>query len=286
MMRSHHFLLCNCIISVAARIGYGRGMDYGLKGARAFVAAASAGIGRACAEALVAEGARVVISARDRERLERARAELSAGGGEVHAIAADLAGAEAATAVERAIALLGGLDVLVVNGGGPPPGRFDSLDDATWSRALEGTLLSTVRMVRAAEKALMASGRGRIVVIASTSVKAPIDGLLLSNSIRLGVVGLCKTLSIELAPSGITVNVVCPGMTDTDRIRELDRVQAAGRGRPVEEVAAERVRSIPLGRLARPSEIAAAVAFLASSAAGYVTGVALAVDGGLVRFPL
>ncbi len=261
-------------------------MDLGLRGARAFVAAASAGIGRACAEALAAEGARVVISARGEERLARVRDEIAATGAEAHAVAADLAGPDAATAVERAVAILGGLDVLVVNGGGPPPGRFDAVDDAGWSRAVEGTLLSTVRMVRAARPALAASGRGRVVAIMSTSVKSPIDGLLLSNSIRLGVVGLAKTLSIELAPERITVNVVCPGMTDTDRIRELDRAQAAQQGRPVEEVAAARVQAIPLKRLARPQEIAAAVAFLASAQASYLTGVALAVDGGLVRFPL
>jgi 3-oxoacyl-[acyl-carrier protein] reductase len=260
-------------------------MDLGLTGARVFVAAASAGIGRACAELFVADKARVVIAARDATRLEAARAELGALG-EVHAIAADLNGDAATTTVERAIALLGGLDVLVVNGGGPPPGKFEALDDATWLRATEATLLSTARMIRAARAALAASGRGRVIVIASTSVKSPIDGLLLSNSLRLGVVGLAKTLSYELAPSGITVNVVCPGMTDTDRIRELDRVQAASAGRPVEEVAAARVAAIPLKRLARPQEIASAVVFLASTAASYITGVTLTVDGGLVRSPL
>lgn len=260
-------------------------MDLGLRGARAFVAASSAGIGFAIAGALVDEGARVAIAARDRVRLERARMQLAARG-EVQAIRADLAGPEAGRAVEEAVAGLGGLDVLVVNGGGPPPGTFGELDDAAWAAAVEGTLMAAVRMIRAALPSLRASGRGRVIAVESTSVKQPIPELLLSNSIRLGVVGLAKSLATELAPSGITVNVVCPGMTDTDRIRRLDESLARAQGRPVEEVAAERVRAIPAGRLARPDEIAAVVAFIASARASYLTGTTIAVDGGLVRFPL
>jgi 3-oxoacyl-[acyl-carrier protein] reductase len=260
-------------------------MDLGLRGARAFVAASSAGIGRACAEALLDEGARVVISGRDATRLERARSELAARG-EVHAVAADLNGEGAGDAVQRALALLGGLEVLVVNGGGPPPGPARAHDAASWSAACESTVIGPVRMVRAASEALAASGRGRIVFIVSTSVKAPIDGLALSNSLRLAVVGLSKTLSLELAPSKITVNAVCPGMTDTERLAELDRADAARLSITVAEARARRASSIPLGRLAAPSEIASVVAFLASRPAGYLTGTAIAVDGGLVRFPL
>jgi 3-oxoacyl-[acyl-carrier protein] reductase len=260
-------------------------MDLGLTGARAFVAASSAGIGFAAAAALVGEGARVVLCAREPERLERARAAL-APRGEVHAIARDLGGPDAVFAVTEAIRLLGGLDVLVVNGGGPRPGRFDDLDDEAWVAASESTLLGPVRMIREALPALRASGRGRIIIVESTSVKQPIDSLVLSNSLRLGVVGLAKSLANELAPARVTVNVVCPGMTDTDRLRQLNEAVARDTGKSLAEVTAERARTIPMGRLGRPEEVAAMIAFLASEPAAYVTGTVIPVDGGVVKFPL
>ena len=260
-------------------------MDFGLASARAFVAASSAGIGRACAEALLEEGARVVLCARVWSRLRATRDEL-ARKGEVHALAFDLSGPDATRAVNEAASLLGGLDVLVVNGGGPPPGNFEDLDDVTWLLAFENTVLGPVRMIRAALPHLKASSQGRIILIESTSVKQPIDNLLLSNSLRLGVVGLAKSLANELAPWGITVNVVCPGMTDTERLRALNQAVADRSGISLEQVVAERTKSIPMRRLGRPEEIAAAVTFLASRRAAYVTGTVTAVDGGLVRFPL
>lgn len=260
-------------------------MDLGLASCRAFVAASSAGIGRACAEGLLAEGARVVVSGRDEKRLAAARAEL-APRGEVHAVAGDLNGPGATAAVEKAIALLGGLDVLIVNGGGPPPGVSSAHDDAAWAAACESTILGPVRMVRAATAALTASGRGRIIFIASSSVKQPIDRLALSNSLRLAVIGLSKTLSFELARANVTVNVVCPGMTDTDRLRELTRVQAAAAKISLEEADARRTATIPAGRIATPAEIAALCTFLASRQAAYLTGTVIAVDGGMIRYPL
>lgn len=260
-------------------------MELGLGGRRAFVAASSAGLGRAIAEGLLAEGAKVALNARPGERLARVRTELFGRYGEaVQAVPADLAHAgEAGRAVADAAALFGGLDVLVTNSGGPPSGPFEAHDEAAWRAATELLLLSTVAMVRAALPHLERSPEPRIVMIASTSVLRPIDGLVLSNAVRLAVVGLARTLASELGPRGITVNVVCPGTLDTDRIRQLDQARAAREGRPVETIADERARAIPLRRIGRPEELAKLVLFLVSSQASYVSGAVIPVDGGATR---
>jgi len=248
-------------------------VDLGLAGRRAFVGGGSAGLGRACAEALLDEGASVTICARDAARLERARAELGAGREDrVIAIAADLSDpARARAAVEEAAKRLGGLDALVANTGGPPPGPFVAHDLAAWQKATDALLLSTVAMVQAALPSLRASDQPRIIFCASTSVKQPIAGLVLSNSIRAAVAGLSKTLADELGPERILVNTVCPGMIDTDRIRHLGPVLA------------DRAQAIPLRRIGRPAEFGAFVAFLCSSRASYITGQLIAVDGGSTR---
>jgi 3-oxoacyl-[acyl-carrier protein] reductase len=260
-------------------------MDLELAGKRAFVAGASAGIGRAVAEALAAEGARVVLCARGKERLEAACDEIRAmTGAEVHAVAADVSvAAEARRAVEEAALALGGLDVLVTNSGGPPPGSFRTVEDQAWRAAVELLLMSAVSMVRAALPHLEKSPQPRVVMLASTSVKQPIANLILSNAVRAAVVGLAKTLSQELGPSGILVNVVCPGLIDTDRVEELFAAQARERGLPVEEIARERAREVPLGRIGRPEEMGAVVAFLSSARASYLTGTVVTVDGGATR---
>jgi 3-oxoacyl-[acyl-carrier protein] reductase len=256
-------------------------MDLGLHGRVAFVAAASKGLGKAAAHALAREGAKVAISARTETALRATADEIvHASGGEVLPVACDLLDANAIeAAIARTVAHFGRLDVLVANGGGPRPGTFATLTEDDWAHAVAGTLLSTVRLVRAALPHLRASGRGRVIVITSTSTKEPIGGLLLSNVLRPGIVGLCKTLAKELGPDRITVNNVAPGSFDTDRMLSLHARTAKMRGISEAQARAETEATIPLGRMGRPEELAATIAFLASDAASYLSGQTIVVDG-------
>ena len=250
----------------------------------ALVCAASKGLGRASAEALARDGFKIAICARGSEALHATAETLRAAGADVLAIEADLSRAEDVTrVVETTVQHFGGLDVLVTNTGGPPSGPFMTLDERTWIDAIDSLLLSVVRLCRAAIPQLQARGGGRIINVTSISVKQPIEGLVLSNALRSAVTSLAKTLSVELAPHNILVNCVAPGYTRTDRVVELAE-QAAGReGTTADAIQQRTIARIPLGRMGEPKEFGDVVAFLASPAASYVSGVTIQVDGGWTR---
>jgi len=260
-------------------------MELGLKGRVAIIAASSRGLGRACALELAAEGASVVICAREAQRLAATADDIRAAtAASVLALAVDLTdAAQIQHLVQQAVDRYGRIDILVTNNGGPPAGFFNDFDDEAWLRAHLQTLLSAVRLIRAVLPTMQAQGWGRIINITSVSVKQPVGNLLLSNVYRPGVVGLAKTLSAQVAAQGITVNNVAPGYTRTDRVLELVQARAAAEGRQVEEILAETVAGCPMQRLGEPEELAALVAFLASERASYITGATIQVDGGYVQ---
>lgn len=263
-------------------------MDLGLQNKVALVAASSRGLGRACAHTLSAEGAKVTICARNERALRSTADDIAREiGNEVLAIVTDLTSArDCRRVVEETVDFFGGLHVLVTNSGGPPAGYFFEFDDNEWYRAVDLTLMSAVRLVRAAVPHMQAQKWGRIVNLVSCTVKEPLDNLVLSNSIRAGVIGLAKTLANQLGADNITVNNVCPAYTVTERIQELAEDTASRTGKSVDQVIKEYAQPAPLGRLGTPEELADLVAFLASERAGYITGQSIAFDGGRTRFLL
>ena len=256
-------------------------MDLGLKGKRAIVMAASRGLGYASALGLAREGCRLIVCSRDQARIEAAAAAIKKEtGADVTALVADVSsGSEARRLVDAAVSAYGGLEIVVHNAGGPPAGETLQMTEEQWQKAFEQNLLSFTRIVGAAVPEMKKAGYGRVLTIASSSIKQPIPNLALSNALRAGVWGIAKTLSRELAPHGILVNVIAPGRIDTERIAELDQASAQRSGRPVEEVRKTSIAGIPLGRLGRPEELANLVVFLASQAGSYITGQAITVDG-------
>jgi 3-oxoacyl-[acyl-carrier protein] reductase len=261
-------------------------MDLGIRGKVAIVLAASKGLGRACAAALAEEGVNLVIGARNQQVLEEAARQIErTTGSKVLAVPTDVTKAEELKRIaDSAIHEFGHVDILVNNAGGPPAGNFDAFSDEQWQAAFELNLLSAVRMIRLVLPSMRAQGSGRIINIVSTSVKQPIDNLLLSNSIRPGIIGLAKSLSLELAPANITINNVCPGRILTDRIRQLERIdEKVQQGMSEEEILQKSAQGIPMRRLGKPEEVGALVAFLASQQAAYITGTTIQVDGGQTR---
>lgn len=260
-------------------------MDLGLKGRVALVAASSRGLGRAVAEELAAEGCDLVMCARGADALEAAAKEIRASArGRVHAVAADLTDPrEVERVVDEGRQAVGEIDVLVTNTGGPPAGPFESHSPDAWDLAVRQNLGSVLNLVRAVLPGMRERKWGRIVNVTSIAVKQPVDGLILSNSVRAAVTGFARTLANEVAEAGITVNNVMPGYTRTERVEQLARRNAELKGITAEEAAQGWVREIPMRRLGEPREFAAMVAFLCSERASYVTGQSVAVDGGWIR---
>src|SRR6516162_5208657 len=260
-------------------------MDLGLRGKVALVAAASKGLGRAVAEELAAEGAKLAICSRDAEAIESVGNEIAQRtGAEVLARAADVARtADVDAFVDAALSIFGRVDVLLTNSGGPPPGRFETLDRAAWQKATELTLFAPVEFARRLLPGMKERRWGRILNVTSITVKQPVDNLMLSNSLRAAVTGWARTLANEVGETGVTVNNLIPGYTRTDRVVELSQVIAKRDGITAEEAVARWEREIPLGRLGEPREFAALAAFIASERASYITGQSIAVDGGWIK---
>jgi 3-oxoacyl-[acyl-carrier protein] reductase len=263
-------------------------MDLGLKDAKVFVAASSSGLGRAAALQFSREGAQVVVNGRNVQRVEEtALAIAQETGGKVIALPGDMTdGSTVRQLVDQAASDLGGLDVLVTNAGGPPSGSFDSTPLDAWEKAFHLSLMSSVHLIHAALPYLRRSTRAAILTVTSVSVKQPIDNLILSNSLRMGVIGLTKSLAKELGPEGIRVNSILPGWTRTGRVTELMQSRAQKQGITVDEAVARQAAGTPLGRMGEPDEFANVAVFLCSPAASYVTGVMVPVDGGSIQASL
>jgi 3-oxoacyl-[acyl-carrier protein] reductase len=254
-------------------------MDLGINGKVAVVAAASQGLGKASAQALAKEGCRVAILSRRQEELDKVAVEIGASLG----VACNLAvAAEIEAAIEKIKEKLGPVSILVNNCGGPPAGTFDTITEKQWVESFEQVFLSALRLTRAVLPMMRAARWGRIVNIVSSSVEQPLAGLIVSNAFRPALAGWAKTLSAEVAADNILVTCAAPGRILTSRTQVLDQAASEKTGKPIEAVRAERVAAVPLKRYGTPEEFGAAVAFLASDRASYLTGSVLRVDGGAV----
>jgi 3-oxoacyl-[acyl-carrier protein] reductase len=256
-------------------------MDLGIKDKRALVLGGSKGLGRGIAEALAAEGVVVALTGRDQATAVRSAAEIA---DSAMGLALDLGKPETIDPfLDRLAADFGDIDILVLNGGGPPPSLAADIDPAFWPAQFDTMVLAGMRITSRLLPAMRQRGWGRIMAVASTSIREPIPGLTASNALRSAVAGWMKTLAGEVAAEGITVNMLLPGRLATDRTLSFDRMDAESEGLSIETVAARSQADIPVGRYGTPAEFGAAAAFLASRQAAYITGIALPIDGGLSR---
>ena len=260
-------------------------MDLGLRGKVALVAASSKGLGLAVARELAAEGASLVMCARNEAALESARREIAdETGADVIAVVADVATTGGVERVTRAaLDRFGHVDILVINAGGPPAGTFDKHDWNAWQSAVDLTLRSAVELTRAVLPGMRERHWGRIVAVNSIAAKQPVDNLMLSNSVRAAVTGFLRTLANEVAPEGITVNTILPGYTRTERVEHLAQANARKEGVEEKEILGRFEREIPMRRLGEPREFGALAAFLCSERASYITAQSIAVDGGWIK---
>jgi 3-oxoacyl-[acyl-carrier protein] reductase len=255
-------------------------MDLGLQGRRALVTAASRGLGRACAEALAREGAKVFTCARDEATLKDLDQQIGGAGYRV----ADLSDrAQVEAAVAAAVEAMGGLDILVVNAGGAPPGTLEQVDDEMFLKAFHLTTMSAVWLWRSSLPHLKRSGQGRVVNLTSAFVKEPSSLLLLSNAFRPGVTAMAKMLSVELAPTGVTVNCIAPNAILTDRTRSIARGSAEKAGISLEAQLERNAGTLPMARYGEAAELGDLCAYLCSAQAGYITGQTIVIDGGTAK---
>lgn len=260
-------------------------MDLGLNGKIAIIGGASQGIGYGVAHQLAEEGAKVVITARREPALQAAAEKIrNSTGAEVLVVPSDIRKSEDCSKVaEATLKAFGRIDILVNNDGAPPIGRIEDFDDIAWQKAVEQNLYSVIRMTRHCIPHMKSGGYGRIINVTSVSTRQPIAGLGLSVATWAGVIAYAKTLSLELGPSGITVNTILPGRVDTGRLELVTRQRAEKEGKDPEKMIAELLHEVPIGRLGRPEDVAGLVALLVSPRGGFITGTAIQVDGGLQR---
>lgn len=260
-------------------------MDLKLRGRKALVTGASRGLGYAVALGLAREGAELAINSRSTESVQVAAEKIAQESGvRAFGFAGDIGKPDyPQKLVEQATAALGGLDLIVTNAGGPPPGKFEQFDDAAWQTAVDLSLMSHVRLIRAALPYLKQSSAASVLTITSYSVKQPVPNLVLSNSVRAATVGLTKTLALELGSDGIRFNSILPGWTETERVNQLMGARAKNNGTTIEEEIALQIKDSPLGRMCQPEEFANVAVFLLSPAAAYLTGIMVTVDGGMYK---